>query len=40
MKRALIFLLISAILFTCSLVTAFATPAPIEESALLYMATN
>lgn len=37
MKRALIFLLISAILFTCSLVTAFATPASVEKSALLCM---
>lgn len=40
MKKILSFLLISAMLLTCSLVTAFASPAPIEESALLYMATN
>ena len=37
MKRARIFFLISAILFTCSLVTAFATPASVEKSALLCM---
>lgn len=40
MKKIMIFLLICAMLLTCSLVTAFASPAPIEESALLYMATN
>ncbi len=36
MKKIMIFLLICAMLLTCSLVTAFASPAPIEESALLY----
>lgn len=40
MKKIMIFLLICAMLLTCSFVTAFASPAPIEESALLYMATN